>query len=95
MVESWASFSLRLGCGLVAGCGELNRLFFGIVGLMSAFIDSAIRFDFASALSTLTFTICPALTASEGIFNETIREFADMYKPVLVNANVDEMRRTW
>jgi hypothetical protein len=33
---------------------------------MGAFIESAIRFDFASALSTLTFTICPALTASEG-----------------------------
>jgi hypothetical protein len=33
---------------------------------MSAFIESAIRFDFASALSTLTFTICPGLTASEG-----------------------------
>jgi hypothetical protein len=36
------------------------------VGGMSAFIESAIRFDFASALSTLTFTICPGLTASEG-----------------------------
>ena len=35
-------------------------------GGMSAFIESAIRFDFASALSTLTFTICPGLTASEG-----------------------------
>jgi hypothetical protein len=35
---------------------------------MSAFIESAIRFDFASALRTLTFTICPALTASEGSF---------------------------
>jgi hypothetical protein len=33
---------------------------------MSAFIESAIRFDFASVLSTLTFTICPGLTASEG-----------------------------
>ena len=50
MVESRASFSLKLGCGLGTGCGEWGRLFFG-VGLMSAFIDSAIRFDFASALT--------------------------------------------
>ena len=64
-MESMASFSLKLGCGSGTGCGEMGRPFFG-VGLMSAFIDSAIRFDFASALSTLTFTICPALTASEG-----------------------------
>ena len=64
LVESMASFSLRFGCGSGTGCGELGRLFFGVGG-MSAFIESAIRFDFASALSTLTFTICPALTASE------------------------------
>src|ERR1019366_8911734 len=66
LVESKASFSLRLGCGLGTGCAELGRLFFGVELLMSAFIDRAIRFDFASALSTLTVTICPALTASEG-----------------------------
>ena len=65
LVESMASFSLRFGCGSGTGCGELGRLFFGVGG-MSAFIESAIRFDFASALSTLTFTICPGLTASEG-----------------------------
>lgn len=66
LVERKASFSLRLGCGLGTGCGELGRLFFGMVALMSAFIDNAIRLDFASALSTFTLTICPALTASEG-----------------------------
>src|ERR1035437_9410588 len=65
LVESMASLSLKLGSGLGTGCGELGRLFFGVEP-MSAFIDSAIRFVFASALSTLTFTICPALTASDG-----------------------------
>jgi len=65
LVESMASFSLKLGCSLGTGCGELGWSFFG-VGVMSAFIESAIRFDFASALSTLTFTIGPGLTASEG-----------------------------
>ena len=63
--ESMASISLKLGSGLGTGCGELARPFSG-VGVMSAFIESAIRFDFASAPSTLTFTICLGLTASEG-----------------------------
>jgi hypothetical protein len=41
-VESWASFSLKLGSGLGTGSAELGRLFFGVELLMSAFITDSL-----------------------------------------------------
>jgi hypothetical protein len=86
--KAWRAF--RSGSGATWGTVAVNgRLFFGVEP-MSAFTDRAIRFVFALALSTLAFTICPALTASEGILSEAVREFADIHKAILMDADVDE-----
>ena len=51
LVESMACFSPKLGSCLGTWRCELGRLFFGVELPISAFIDSEIRFVFASALS--------------------------------------------
>jgi hypothetical protein len=57
---------------------------------MSAFIDRAIRFVFASALSTLNLHNLSGLDRFGGVLNEPVRECANVHKAVLVDADVDE-----
>ena len=63
--ESMASFSFMLGCSCGCCLGCLGRWLFE-AEFIRAFMERAMRLVLASALRTLTLTIWPALTASEG-----------------------------
>ena len=54
------------------------------------FIESDIFFLARSTSSTLTVTLCLALTTSGGILHKSIPKLADVHQPVLIHSYVHE-----